>query len=241
MTFLDWAESGFMGGGFTAEQAESWGKFDADHGYAGAICDLGHVSKIVTAMGGVTGVVTYAADIGKNYAKGFPAGTFSVEFSNEDADSAQGKQAAEIQNGLLSQIGALTPFFDAEPSYGTPSGTLSMVQSYTEYTSAGLIGDLGYYANYGWDCDNLEQLIDAMGGTGNQTIQVYYSGNPGNYVSCGLTDFLGVHGAHVSSQDALGYQGAINAFKSAFGVCPQYVLISGGAANSFDATTLTCS
>lgn len=241
MTFLDWAESGFMGGGFTEEQAESWGKFDADHGYAGAICDLGHVSKIVTAKGGVDEVVAYAAAIGKAYAKGFPAGTFSIEFSNKDADSAEGKQAAEIQNGLISQIGALTPFFDAEPAYGTPSGTLSMVQSYTANTSAGLIGDLGYYENYGWDCDNLEQLIKAMGGTGNQIIQAYYSGNPGNYTSCQLTGFLGVHGAHVGSQDALGYQGAINAFKSAFHVCPQYVLISGGAANSFDATTLTCS
>lgn len=178
------------------------------------------MSKIVTAKGEVAGIVAYAAAIGKAYAKGFFAGTFSFEFSNEDADSAAGKQAAEIQNGLISQIGALTPFFDAAPGYGTPSGTLSMVQSYTANTSAGLIGDSGYYENDGWDCDNLEQLINAMGGTGNQTIQAYYSGNPGNYVSCGLTGFLGVHGAHVGSQDALGSQGAINAFKSAFQVCP---------------------
>jgi len=240
MQFFDWEESDFLGGAFSAANAESIGQFDAANGYVGAICDVGEIATIVSAKSGVKNVIAYLATIGSNFLKGFPSGIFCFEFNNQGANGTSGQQAAEIENGLISKVGALAPFFDAEAGYASAASTITMANSYNAYSSSGIFGDLGYDAQGTWDCTTLKQLLTVIGGTGSATPQIYVQGNITDYTDCKLSGFLGLHAAITSLSGALDYQGAITAFKNAFG-CPDYVVLSGGSQNKVNTSSLTCS
>jgi len=252
MEFFDLEDSGFLDGPFTEDNAEAIGTFDKANGYVGAICDIGEISYIVsptTGMGSVDAVVSYLVAIAAKYFKAYPGGLWAFSFNNQNASSTTGKQAAEIQNGVLAHVGITAPFFDAEGGYDSPSATIDMVNSFNANYDGGLLSDMTYSENMGWSCTTLQQFLETMGGAGSVLPQAYCTGQLPEYQNCGVSGgFLGVTVSSLAadtslcgSTEALGYQGGINQFYSLFKTCPSQVLVVGAWHAGIDSSTLTCS
>jgi hypothetical protein len=254
MQFFDLLDTGILTNGpLTPATAESHGQFDAANGYSGVVAAIGEISQAINTEGSLKNVITYLTDIANNYKKGFSSGIFCYSFNNQGANATVGKQAAEIQNALVSNVGALAPFLDAESDYASSSATITMVNNYNGNTSSGLFSDLAYYETKStgtgtdWNCTTLQKFLSVIGGTGVCVPQNYCIGNLGNYTACALSGFLGVtvwateaENPTCGTGNSLGYQGGIDNFKSTFGACPQQVLLVGGSDNSIDASKLTC-
>ncbi|MCL5064577.1 MAG: hypothetical protein M1600_05835 [Firmicutes bacterium] len=253
MNFFDLLDTGILTNGpLTPTTAESHGQFDAANGYSGVVAAIGEISQAISTEGSLNNVVTYLTNIANNYKKGFPSGIFCYSFNNQGANATVGTQAAKIQNALVSNVGALAPFLDAEADYASSSATITMVDNYNGNTSSGLFSDLGYYetpsTGTDWNCTTLQKFLNAIGGTGVCVPQNYCDGNLGNYTACGLSGFFGVTVWDKAAENiptlcgttGLGYQGGIDNFKSTFGSCPQQVLLVGGSDNNIDASKLTC-
>ncbi len=242
MEFFDLEDSGFLDGPFTEDNAEAIGTFDEANGYVGAICDVGEISDIVsptTGMGNVDAVVSYLVAIAEKYFKAYPGGLWAFSFNNQNASSTTGKQAAEIQNGVLAHVGITAPFFDAEGGYDSPAATIDMVNSFNANYDGGLLSDMAYSENNGWSCTTL---------VGSVLPQAYCTGQLPEYQNCGVSggffgvtvDSIGADTNLCGSAEALGYQGGINQFHSLFKTCPSQVLVVGAHAAGIDTSTLTC-